>query len=311
MADDVAVSATPSSSVTESKPVPSVLQPQHAEAKPQAPEGEAVDTPDPRFAKQFGALARERKRLDAERNAAKQELNSHREEMRQLNEWRELQKLKETDPTAFFERTGLSFDGLVNHYLTKDVPPTESARLDRIEKEIKAYEDGLKRQKAEAQKAEIDRGVREHKANIRAFIQESPEKFELIEAHEAHDDVFALIEARYLKTFDRSTGRGEILSMERAASLVEDQLFEEAKRIAKAKKMGALFNPPAEGKAGDEDSSLKREALRPTEKLAGSGVTRVLTNQSVQSRAIVADQAASRDALLEAVAQKLKQQNGR
>ena len=67
---------------------------------------------------------------------------------------------------------------------------------------------------------------------IGSFVAQNPEKYELIEASNANDLVFDVIEEHYNET-------GSILDIEEAADAVEDYLEQEANKFMKLRKISS------------------------------------------------------------------------
>ena len=82
---------------------------------------------------------------------------------------------------------------------------------------------------------------------IDAFVNSKPEQFELIQANEAKDVVYDVIEEHYNET-------GKILDIEEAAQAVESYLEEEAEKLLSLGKLRSKFN------TGDFEQQPQRQS---------------------------------------------------
>ena len=85
------------------------------------------------------------------------------------------------------------------------------------------------------------------KNEIESFVSSNPEQFELIQANEAKDVVYEVIEEHYNET-------GKILDIKEAAEAVESYLEEEATKLLQLSKVRSKFNP------GDNEQEPQRQS---------------------------------------------------
>ena len=182
---------------------------------------------DERLASRFAELARRDKRIREEKKRLA-------EEKAQLQRWQEAERLAKEDPLAVLERLGLSYEQLTERQFERFAQQAQAddpvQRVKSIEEKIAAYEEQAKKQAEEAQRAQVEQQLAQFQRQIVERIEADPDRFELVVTQQAHEDVYRLIEAHFAET-------REVMSIERAAELVESQLYEEAQGFLKAKKL--------------------------------------------------------------------------
>lgn len=228
--------------------------------KPGADSGEknpgAEGENDRRMASRFAELARRDK-------AIRQEKRRLAEEKARLARWQEAESLAKQDPLAVLERLGLSYEQLTERqfqrFAEKAQKDDPNFRLKSIEDKIREYEEQAQRQQQEMKKAEVDRQLAQFKRQVADHVESNKEKFELVSAQRAHEDVYGLIEAHFAQT-------GEVMSIDQAATLVEQQLEEEAEPLLKAKKLRAKLGLKEQdaGQTGDLDQKTERSGVKAT-----------------------------------------------
>lgn len=250
--------------------------------------------------KQFGALARQRKRDELSRSELQKARDQHAAEMAELKKYNELKAKAKQDPKAWFEHTGLTLDDIVNDYIKETAPPTEQQRIEALERTVSEYRENVQKaakHREEMATAEAEKAAR---ANVARLVSEASERYELINAKGVHDEVFDLI----MRNF-RETGKDN-MSVERAADLLEEQLFEEQKELAgKAKKkLAPLFASSPE--AGTEAKAGTKDTDTTAPEGSGARITRTLTNGVTPARSMAANREWDRRASLKRLAEALK-----
>ena len=145
------------------------------------------------------------------------------------------------DPLRALEDMGLSYDKLTELALNDGkLTPEMQMRLMREELEgdyKKKFEDLenrlLEKEKSDEQRRydDIQRGFQNE---IEDFVESNADKYELIQANEANDIIYDVIEEHYNDT-------GRILDIEEAAEAVENYLEEEAEKIFRLGKFRSKF----------------------------------------------------------------------
>ena len=145
------------------------------------------------------------------------------------------------DPLRALEDMGLSYDKLTELALNDGkLTPEMQMRLMREELEgdyKKKFEELenrlLEKEKSDEQRRydDIQRGFQNE---IEDFVESNSDKYELIQANEANDIIYDVIEEHYNDT-------GRILDIEEAAEAVENYLEEEAEKIFRLGKFRSKF----------------------------------------------------------------------
>ena len=211
------------------------------------------------FSRKFAALSRREKEIRAKEVEYDQriaELESRFQPKKEVEKEPELPfeyRLKQ-NPLKALEDMGLSYDKLTELALNDGkLTPDMQMRLMREELEndykskYKELEDRIiEKEKNDEQRRydEIETGF---KNEIEAFVSSKPEQFELIQANEAKEVVYEVIEEHYNET-------GKILDIEEAANAVESYLEEEAEKLLKLGKLRSKFN------TGDIEQEPQRQS---------------------------------------------------
>ena len=211
------------------------------------------------FSRKFAALSRREKEIRAKEVEYDQriaELEARFQPKKEVEKEPELPfeyRLKQ-NPLKALEDMGLSYDKLTELALNDGkLTPDMQMRLMREELEndykskYKELEDRIiEKEKNDEQRRydEIETGF---KNEIEAFVSSKPEQFELIQANEAKEVVYEVIEEHYNET-------GKILDIEEAANAVESYLEEEAEKLLKLGKLRSKFN------TGDIEQEPQRQS---------------------------------------------------
>ncbi len=219
--------------------------------QPEAKESPAVSD-DPRLASRFAALARkdkalreERKRIEADRA--------------QLARWRDAERLAKEDPLKLLEDLGLSYSDLTQRQLQRleqeHLGDDPAVRLKRIEQQIQDYEEQARQHRERQAQAQVDRQIAQFQRQIEQRIESDPDRFELVIAQGAQEEVFRLIEAHFVDT-------REVMPIDEAAQLIEDQLLEEARLLLKAKKLAKRESKDARTRDSEQEVGAADETER-------------------------------------------------
>jgi len=200
-----------------------------------------------KFASKFAALSRKEKALrdreaeyeskfeEMERRLAEYEAKSQEPEV----DWEQLLR---RDPLRALEEAGLGYDKLTELALNdgKLTPDMQMAAMrEEIERDYKRKFEDLEERlqaKEEAEAEEYYNSVQENFQNeIGNFINENNETYELINASDANELVYDVIEEHYNET-------GRILDLKDAADAVESYLEEEAGKLMKLRKLSGRLD---------------------------------------------------------------------
>ena len=196
------------------------------------------------FASKFAALSRKEKALrdrEAEYEARFEDMQHRLAEYENQSsepdvDW---ESMLRNDPLGALEEVGLGYDKLTELALNdgKLTPDMQLAAMrEEMESEYRRKFEDLENRLTEKEQAEenayYDAVQNNFQEEIGSFVAQNPEKYELIEASNANDLVFDVIEEHYNET-------GSILDIEEAADAVEDYLEQEANKFMKLRKISS------------------------------------------------------------------------
>lgn len=214
---------------------------------------EAQKAEEAKFAAKFAALSRKEKQLRAREREIEQRLRAI-EEQSKAKEAELTSKLVDParlkrEPLKVLEETGLTFQQLAEMVLNEGKPTAEmliSEKEKAFDAKIKAVEAKLEaKEKAEAE-ARLQAQIDGFKAQIKTSIANNATEYELINANQAYDLVYEVIEAHHARTAAESDdGQGEILDTDTAARAVEEHLLAEAKKVLGLSKIKGMLQPEA------------------------------------------------------------------
>lgn len=227
--------------------------------QPQAPTKEAVTEPqtvakpegtDTDLSKQFAALARKEKAiLDRERKAAELE--------KRFGKYGQVKP--KDNPLAWLETGEITIEELIQAKLKEGKPPTAEERTLTVEEKLAKLEKQLADKDAASKQEHIDREVQKFRDSITALVDSDKVKFELILAHGAQNEVYNVCELYYNENHHKPDFKP--LDISKAAELVEDQLFSEAKeKYSKVAKYKSLFVPTEQA----PDTNKATDTPKPT-----------------------------------------------
>lgn len=152
-----------------------------------------------------------------------------REREARVREHEETQGLAKSDPKQFIEKNGLSYEQLTDIYLN-DGKPTSEQQIKSLHDEIRALQQRLDNEQTQGKEIEAQKQIDGFKRDIRGTIAKEGDRFQLIQARDAYDTVFQVIESYFAKT-KADTGFGILLPISEAAEYVERDLYDEAQKL--------------------------------------------------------------------------------
>ena len=207
---------------------------------------------DPDLSGQFAALSRKEKALAAERKTV--------EGLRKKYE-----PLSRLDPKSnlgeFMKQHGITTQDVIEYQLKQGKAPTADDKVQTLEQKIADFEKRQADAEAKSKQERIDIQVQNFKDQIRAQSETDKDKYELINAHGAHDLVFQVCAQYYEENKEKQGFKP--LEISRALELVEDNLFNEAKtKYASVNKYKSIFAPTT---AATPAIDSKAQAPKPSE----------------------------------------------
>lgn len=222
------------------------------EAKPEQKSEE-----DKQFASKFAALSRREKEIRQRESQIEQKLRALDEKLAKLETIsapKEAPKAEELplelrlkkNPLEALQSIGLSYEKLTQLALN-DGKLTPEMQLELMRQELDdKYSKELEKLRSEL--SEKDKKTEEQKYNdivmsfkneLNSFLKNNDNDYELINANNAADVVFDVIEEHFKET-------GRIMDNKEAADLVEAQLLEEAERLFKLNKLKSKLGSTAQ-----------------------------------------------------------------
>jgi len=211
----------------------------------ETPAAQAPDK-DARLSSQFAALSKQEKALFLEKKRLS-------EERKEIEGYRKAKGVAKENPLQYLAEGGLTLDDLIQFKLKQGEPPSADEKLKTIEEKLAAIEAQKAKDEELAKQTNIDRAVSAFKAEIMSVIEKDPAKYEFIAARNAHEEVYNVI-AQYWDENEHLPPDKRRLPIEKAAELVENELFEQHKPLKGLSKFKALFAPEPEAKP---DTSTK------------------------------------------------------
>ncbi len=176
------------------------------------------------------------------------------------------------DPFKVLSELGLTYDQLTE--LAINAPkPEQLALLNEIKtlkEEMQALKGETKKSFEDQQTAQRTEAINQIRSEVKALVKMDPQ-FETVRATNSVDDVVELIE----KVYDKD---GILLTVEDAASQVEEYLMDEAIRLAKLKKIQQRLQPKAS--ASTEVKTTSQTEKKPLQTLTNS----IASNRPVSAR---------------------------
>jgi len=285
-------------------PPPTAAPPDSKEAAPGAPEAPSEPKVSPKLQT---LIRREAKALEREKQAKTQEeAIKAREQAIEAREakMKEFESIRATNPRKALELLGMSYQDLTMAELNdgQATPEQHVKTLEqRLEAEIKAREDE-KRQAAEESKKSAEheerKAIEQVHERIAGFVGENNEKYELINFEGAANPnkqsgifnlIYKVIDAHYLRTMDKETGIGKMMSIPEACDKVEAWLTARYEKALGLKKFSSRVAPPKELPKQPNNHGQKPPAKTLTNTMSGNSSappTRILTDEERIQKAI-------------------------
>lgn len=244
--------AQPTAPNTPQQPQVATAQPTLSTESTQSPVAEASS---PALSPQYAALARQGKAL----RKAQQEFKAQQDAWKQEQAKYISRESLNSDPLKTLTDAGLSYDKLTELQLSQASPDPNQALLDKITA-LEAKLSTVDEQFSNRDKQAYDQAIATIRKDADLLVTSDP-AYETIQATNSVGDVVKLIQA----VFEQE---GDILSVEEAAQLVEDQLverkFDEISRLSKLAKISKKLapvqpvQPPAVATAPEQGTAQKQ-----------------------------------------------------
>lgn len=224
------------------------------DASPVEMSGESVSEPsikmDDDLSGRLAILSKKERSLLEKQKALAQKMKEIEERAAKYSEWEELDRLSIENPAEFYKRKGLPFEELQK----KMIQSLQDDELDPIQKQIKELNQKLASKDEEYKKLldeklneketlkkqqEIEEQSKYYNQELKKFITDKSEEFDLINTFGAADEVFNVIKTVYLKTAE--SGNPKLMTFQEACELYEKKLEELVGGMRKSNKVSKIF----------------------------------------------------------------------
>lgn len=201
-----------------------------SEPKPQNPEP---------LRRQFAALAKK----EADLHQAKQAMVAEKQELeKQIADLKQFQEQFKSDPYAFLEKQGVTYDAWTRRILN-DNKPTVNDEVAQLRDELRQLKEAEKAQQQKAaqeqQEVQFQQARKQVLDSIGQYIQNNSDRYPLITSRDANNVVWDVMLEHH-----RSTGRA--LSFDEAAGLTESYFADELRAQLKSDKIRAFIGSDQE-----------------------------------------------------------------
>lgn len=215
----------------------------------------AAPTEEVALSPQLAILAKKEKSILQKQQELQAKLKEIEERSAKLGQWDELDKLATENPAEFFKRKGLSFEQIQQKMLEsladedldpiqKQIKELQSKLASKDDEVKKLLEETLSKRDTEAKQREIEEQSKVYNAELKKYISENADNYDLITTFGAEDEVFSVIKEVYLKTAE--SGTPKLMTFDEACNLYEKKLEELVQGMKKSKKVSSIFGDSSE-----------------------------------------------------------------
>ena len=202
------------------------------------------------LAQRLAILAKKEKGLLAKQQEQSAKLKEYEEKASKLKQWEELEGLLQKDPVEFFKKKNVDFNDVQQKWLSslndEDIDPIQKqikelqTKLASKDDEYKALlEEKLNERENVKKQQEIEEQSKYYNQELKKFISDKADQYDLINTFEASDEVFNVIKTVYLKTAEK--GNPKLMTFDEACDLYEKKLEEHVQSMKKSKKVTKIF----------------------------------------------------------------------
>ncbi len=248
---------------------------------PEAPKEEVKAAPpappeDPQFSRKFSALSKKEKELRMEAESIKQQRAEYQQYQQAIANAKK-------NPLEAIKAQGLSLEELITYALDPEAQPQAPSKEDQLAEtvaqiaaKVKEYEDAGVKHQQELAEAKNQKVLETINNDIKTFIDQNSETYELIKLNNVEHEVWTLIETMFIETDGKVT-----LTQEQAAQMLEKELEKEAEaELAKSEKIKTTKKYRAKY-APAEKTTSKSSSYEDSKTELVSKPSPTLTNNSV------------------------------
>jgi len=245
------------SSIIESATSTPVPMAQESSSEVEIKQDSPVISMDDDMSSRLAILSKKERGILEQQKKLAQKMKELEERNSKLSQWEEWDRLSVENPAEFFKKKGLPFEELQK----KMIQSLEDDELDPIQKQIKdltqklaskddeykkLLDEKLNERENQKKQQEIEEQSKYYNQELKKFISEKAEDFDLINTFGAADEVFNVIKTVYLKTAE--SGTPKLMTFQEACDLYEKKLEELVNGMQKSNKVKKIF-----GVSSDED----------------------------------------------------------
>lgn len=257
------------------------------DSQPEARLNEPAKAPEDPISSQYAQLARREKQLRLQAQKQQQSIQA-REDALKAKEAALAAKDSEyqsgyiskdqlkRDTLKILNENGVPYEQLVQQYINETTNPVDP----RVNATISALQDKIAKLEANAQDSEkrgqeqqtqaYESAVKQIRLDAVSLIRSEPDTYEMIQATKSIDDVVDLIKRTHAE-------EGRIMSVEEAATEVENYLFEESLRLANLKKVRSRTSQASTPDSSKVQTPPSNQSKQPQQ-------MKTLTNAATNSR---------------------------
>lgn len=236
-------------------------------------QSQGIETPkDEKVSSRLEVLIKREQAAVQRERAAKLKEAEIEASMKDIHAFRELKS--KPDIKAILETFGLSSEQAAQALMESvdNSPDTKIKALEsRLEQFQKSQEEAEKRKAEDARKsaeAQEQKAISDFKSEIKTYLTDNKERYELIAFEEQQELVFEVIDEQYRRTLDPESGVGKVMSIQEAADKVEQFLevkYDKSKGLNKVKALwSAVPKEAIERAVKPEASPLSQKPKTPT-----------------------------------------------
>lgn len=210
----------------------------------------APEQGDDDLARRLAVLAKKEKGILSKKQEQAAKDKEYEEKVAKLKQWEELEDLLQKDPVEFFKKKNVDLNDVQQKWLSSldesDVDPIQrqikdlQAKLASKDDEYKALlEEKLNERENSKKQQEIEEQSKYYNQELKKFISDKSDQYDLINTFEASEEVFNVIKTVYLKTAEKGTPK--LMTFDEACDLYEKKLEELVQGMKKSKKVSKIF----------------------------------------------------------------------
>lgn len=209
------------------------------------------------FSEKLELLAKKERILARERMRMAQEKKDLEEKLAKYQAWEEKKAKAKQKPFDYLNEAGLTYDELTQYVLnggaSQEEAPDNALRgeLERLKQEIESFKESQTKEKEQQQTYAQQQAIENFKTEIKTFIDEHKDTYELIAQRDATEEIFQSIADAYTLSMQEWERNGQYgpqpqpMPIEEAAKLLEEFYEQEVKRLVETNKWKSKYGGPA------------------------------------------------------------------